>query len=145
MTPVFSAMAPSFVDVSPNDRWLLYTMPRQGRPEVFVRGLSADAAAIRVSTNAGGHSGVWSADGRDLFFVLPDNRTMMTVPFRDGGGRPEIGEPRTLFTLPTSFGLYGIGRDGRFLAGRPTGPERPPGVRVILNWFGELGATPAAK
>jgi hypothetical protein len=141
--PVFSAQAPSDIEVSPHDRWLLYTSPRSGRPEIFVRAFPADAAAVRVST-AGGHSALWSADGRELFFQ--DGRTMMAASFRDDGPRPEIGVPRALFTLPASFELYGVSSDGRrFLAGRLVGPERPPGVRVVLNWFDELGVKAPGK
>ena len=137
-TPVFSTSAPSDTVVSPNDKWLAYVSTRSGRPEVFVRALSVDAAAVRVSTD-GGTDPLWSRDGLEIYFQ--NQRTMMAASFRGDAATPEPGVPRELFTLPVSFDLYDLSKDGRrFLVGRLVGPERPLGVRVILNWFDELRA-----
>ena len=63
---------------------------------------------------------------------------LIAVASRPEGDRPVFGSEATLFALPSSATLYGVGPGGRFLIGRRTEPDPPPGRRVVLNWFEEL-------
>ena len=139
---IFGDVSPSGIQISRDNRWLLYESAVSGVPEVYVRGFAADAAAVRVSTEAAS-TPYWSPDGRQILFKSMN--VVKTASFRGDGHRPEVGVPQTLFNLPASWDLCGVGPDGRFLVTRLVGPERPPGVRVVLNWFREFGASARGK
>ena len=54
---------------SPDGRWIAFWALESGRSEVYVRPFpNVDAGKWTVST-AGGHSPVWSRDGRELFYT----------------------------------------------------------------------------
>ena len=61
--------------LSPNGRWLAYASGRTGRPEVWVKRYP-DGVPVRVSGD-GGVEPLWSADGRELFYLRDD--AMMAV------------------------------------------------------------------
>jgi Tol biopolymer transport system component len=137
---IFRSAAPSDVQLSSDDRWLLYASSMTGRSEIYVRAFTAASAAVRVSTR-GGFNPIWSPNAQEVFFR--SGSTLMSASVRGSGGRPEIGEPQRVFDLPPSSLLFGVSKDGkRFLVGRLAGPDRPPGVRVVLNWFTEFAAAP---
>jgi serine/threonine protein kinase/Tol biopolymer transport system component len=138
---IFRGPSPGTVEVSRDNRWLLYSSRVSGRPEVYVRAFAADSAALRISTEAA-ITPYWSPDGREVFFKSME--ALKVASFRGDGTRPETGIPQTLFNLGSSE-LCGIGPDGRFLVARLAGPDRPPGVRVVLNWFSEFGASAPGK
>ena len=97
--------------------------------------------AQRVSSN-GGHEPLWSADGRELFYLL--GNSVMAVAVTPG---PEFSftAPRTLFSGPylqdTSAGTrtYDVARDGRFLMILPAGENAAgaPASIVVVQNFGE--------
>jgi len=139
---IFRDVSPGSIQISRDNRWLLYGSSISGAPEVYVRAFAADAAAVRVSTEIG-FTPYWSPDGRQI--VFKSTSVVKMASFRGDGNRPEIGVPQALFNLPESWDLCGIGPDGRFLVTRLAGPERAPGVRVVLNWFSEFGASAPGK
>ena len=135
-------------ELSPNDRWLAYQSDETGRFEVYVRPFpDVDAAeAVPIST-AGGTRPAWRRDGRELFYVAPDN-TLMAVALNRG---PTLapGPPTPLFRHD-GLGLVGQGRhydvaeDGRFLLLEPDHDSDSSGdaplVFLVQNWTEELKA-----
>jgi len=122
--------------VSPDGHWLAYVSNETGRSEVYVQPLPGPGSKSRMSTD-GGSLPVWARDGRELFFRNRD--VMMAVAINRSPGF-SAGQPRVLFRS-RSTGLYGIGRDGRFLMieNLPESAAARP-VTVVLNWFEELKA-----
>jgi len=59
---------------SPDGLWLAYVSDESGSDEIYVRAVETPAR-FRVSTG-GGSQPRWRRDGRELFFVGPDNRLM---------------------------------------------------------------------
>jgi Tol biopolymer transport system component len=103
-----------------------------GRFDVRLLSLSAPGSPITV-TSGGARLPRWSRDGRELFYLTPDQR-VVAVPIQT---KPTmtIGRPATLFTLPagTSWNDVDVAPDGRFLAIVPiTDPGGLP-VSVLLN------------
>jgi serine/threonine-protein kinase len=127
--------------VSPDERWLAYHSDSTGRPEIYVRDMTATGGRWQVSTS-GGEEPHWSKDGRELYFRA-GNRMMMAPIER--GSAFHAGTPRLLFE-----GVYNLRSDslrsydvdtatGRFLMIRPIEEGQPPAsIRVTLNWFDEL-------
>jgi Tol biopolymer transport system component len=132
----------SSVQLSSNDRWLVYSSVVSGRSEVYVAPFPAGAPAVRVSNNGGGGA-FWSPAGTEIFFN--HDKHFVSVPFHDEGGRAVIGTEKTLFPLGSS-NVYDVAPDGRrFLVGRLSEPQPVPGIRVVVNWFEELKGLGAGK
>jgi hypothetical protein len=92
----------------------------------------------QISTN-GGNGPRWRADGREIFYLAPDNR-LMAVSINvqlDGGLEP--GTPAPLFTIPSgaSFDITGDGQ--RVLVSQPVGDTSTPPITLILNWHPDPG------
>jgi len=129
--------------VSPDDRWLLYSITTSGTSQVSVKSLATDGMATRVSVKAGADAW-WAPDGWEICFRHGEN--LVGVSFRPAGGRVDIGSERVLFPLPESAALYGVSPDGRrFLVGRHAEPDPVPGLRVALHWCDELAIAGTGK
>ena len=129
---------------SPDGRWVAYVSDESGRDEVYVLPHPEPGVRTLVS-NAGGDQPVWSPDGRELFYVQPEPRSLMAVPIAPA---PSFGAgaPVSLFSglFDTGLSIVGVAsydvhpQDGRFLM---TVPTVGPGIYVVTNWLSEL--TPA--
>jgi Tol biopolymer transport system component len=63
--------------LSPDGRLVSYTSLESGAPQVMVASFPSFAEARQVSVS-GGSSAEWRSDGRELFFIAPDNILMAT-------------------------------------------------------------------
>ncbi len=126
--------------LSPDGRWLAYSSDESGRDEVFVSGFPSPIGKWLVSTD-GGRMPCWRKDGKELFYIAPDNRIVavaVTV-----GSTFARGAPRPLFIAPVSrvgFTEFDVSSDGtRFLVNAlaDEGPGAP--ITVVLNWTAALG------
>jgi Tol biopolymer transport system component len=130
---------------SPDGRWLAYVSEETGQYEIYVQPYSTPGDKVRISTN-GGVGPIWSADGRELFYVEPGGaaglRRMMAVDVDLTAGF-RASRPRQLFegsyagTLP----LRNYDYDGRRFAMMKVLVDGPPNVthmHVVLNWLDEL-------
>ena len=133
--------------VSPDGKWLAYTLTGAFSQEVYVRPFpQVDNGRWRISTS-GGSQPLWSPDGRKLFFAAPGGAMSVSV---DAAPTFRAGTPTVMFELPTFYSSGGrIGRqwdiapDGeRFLVMNPgevaAGERSPSRIVVVLNWFEEL-------
>jgi Tol biopolymer transport system component len=134
-------------EISPDGRWIAYDSDESGEFQVYVRPFpDVNEDKSQVSTD-GGHSPLWSLDGRELYYRNGD--TVMTVKVeKDPAFKP--GKPEILFQgkyVPGQgfFSTWAIGRDGRFLmmkavesAGKAPDAESPRKIHVVLNWLEEL-------
>jgi serine/threonine protein kinase len=134
----------TFGQFSPDGRWIAYESDESGRNEVYVQGFAPDtvpAAAVgkwQISTDGGGKPR-WRADGKELFYLAPDQK-MMAVPVTTGA-RFEPGVAVPLFqTNVTGFFSYDVSADGRFLLHARSEAARPAAspIVVLLNWRAAL-------
>ena len=132
--------------LSSDGRWIAYQTDESGEIEVLVRPFPEIEDGRWVATIDGGHSPLWSPDGRELFFYSGD--TMWAVPvetepsFRAGNPEPlfqgtyQVGDLR--------FWPFDIAPDGeRFLmlkrgATPADDAAASPELVVVFNWFEEL-------
>jgi hypothetical protein len=125
--------------LSPDGRWLAYDSDESGRTDVYVRPFpNVNERKWVVSTN-GGHHGVWSPDGRELFYAI--GSALMRVAVDAKGDRFAAGTPESLFSGP--FDLltthYTIAPDGNHFIMVEADPNaRPTQIQVVLNWQEEL-------
>src|SRR5262249_25136480 len=67
---------------SPDGKWVAYTSDASKRDEVYVQSFPAGGNEIQISSN-GGSQPRWRKDGKELFYLTPDNK-LMTVAVKIG-------------------------------------------------------------
>jgi serine/threonine-protein kinase len=127
--------------LSPDGRWLAYSSNESGRYEIYLQAFPVSGQRIQISIE-GGHSPVWSRDGRELVF-LQGTTKMMAVQILPGKELTP-SRPSLLFEARFDFG-YDVAPDGRFIVAQRD-PQAPPvPVHIVLNWFDELRAKAPVK
>jgi eukaryotic-like serine/threonine-protein kinase len=123
---------------SPDGRWVAYTSLESGRNEVYVTPFPAGGARWQVST-AGGNLPRWRGDGRELYFLSPDE-VLMAATVTPGKDRFEVQTVVPLFRTNLSVSPrtdqypYDVTADGnRFLVTASGDPE-PPRVALVVSW-----------
>ncbi len=147
-TPVlFQGSAANETDgqFSPDGRWIAYVSDESGRNEVYVREfvLGADgkpeATAHRLVSNGGGSVPRWREDGKELVYLAPDRKTVMSVEIST---QPSFhaAPPVVLFALPAAAsGVPAMAPDGkRFVALMPPAQNGPETFNVVLNFAAAL-------
>ena len=126
---------------SPDGRWVAYAADDSGRPEIYVQAFPSTTQRWRVST-AGGEEPQWSRDGRELFFVSPDDWLNAASVTRRGSSL-EFGGAQRLFRIAAKYSTlrnrYAVGADGnRFLIDTPMSEDALVPLTVVVNWRGVL-------
>jgi Tol biopolymer transport system component len=130
--------------LSPDGRWMAYTSNESGIYEVYVQSFPAAGGKWQVSTS-GGVQPHWRHDGKELFYLAPDNK-LMSVAVR-AGATFEAGTPEVLFQTRT-YGLvpvvgwsqqYDVTADGqRFLLNVDVSDVTAAPLTVVTNWTSGL-------
>ncbi len=130
--------------MSPDGRWVAYASSDAGASQIFVRPFpNSDAGRWQVS-NGGGTSPVWSADGRELFFM--DDAGRLVAAELGAGTTFNVTELKPLFDArrfahPGYHQAFEVTRDGRFVFLAPPGAAAPTTRLVeVVNWFADLQA-----
>ncbi|MEO5896436.1 MAG: hypothetical protein ABIS06_12105 [Vicinamibacterales bacterium] len=128
--------------ISPDGRWLAYQSTTSGQLEVYLLPFPGPGARVAVSAN-GGENPLWSSDGRELFYISRDEKTM--VVSITPGTTLSVSAPRVLYEgryRPGSNAVtpFDISLDGRrFLRVQQVQPDRPvTRIDIVLNWLSEL-------
>jgi eukaryotic-like serine/threonine-protein kinase len=116
--------------ISPDGRWVAYVSNESRRSEIYVQSFPTPGPRLQISVGGGGEPR-WRADGRELYYLAPDNR-LMAVAIAAAGSTLEPSPPQILFSL-SSPQAYEPSPDGqRFLVARTISEASP--ISVILNW-----------
>jgi serine/threonine-protein kinase len=139
--------------ISPDGRWLAYTSPKSGIPQIFVRSLGADGkprgGLWQISASGGGQP-LWSRAGRQLLFASPDNH-VMAVEYSVSGDafqalKPQLWTERPIGTTSGNGPFahsYDLTADGkRIITWDPDevrgGAKANLHITARTNWFGEV-------
>jgi hypothetical protein len=131
----------SQAQIAPNGRWIAYTSDETGHSEVYVQSFPHPGSKRQVSS-IGGVQPRWRKDGKELFYLSPDEQLMAVTVRGEAEIDVEPAHPLFRTQLPmwatggppiwrTSYAVAGDGQ--RFLLNNP--PEHPaPPITVVLNW-----------
>jgi hypothetical protein len=136
--------------LSPDGRWVAYVSDETGRYEAYVRPFPGPGGKSPVSVD-GGIYPRWRRDGRELYYVAPDNR-LMAVPIQAGsdGHTLSSGTPVALFSTRLATGSnvlvggynsrpqFAVAADGRFLMNVTAEETITSPITLVLNWQEEL-------
>jgi hypothetical protein len=136
--PVTETASAGLGSLSPDGRWLLYTLNFAGRSEVFVRTLPKEAGGSaadgrRQITFSGGAEPKWRADGKEIFYLSPEG-ALMAVPVEFGENFFRPGTPQELFKTREAMSFDATANGQRFLVNQPVADSSDTPVTVILNW-----------
>jgi hypothetical protein len=108
-----------------------FTSNEGGRKDVYVAPFPSKGTRQPVSPG-GGQLPRWSRDGRELFYLSPDNALIVVSVSATG----ELGKAAALITMAPGAGWvnYDVAPDGRFIALVPeqSAPAQP--LTAIVNW-----------
>jgi eukaryotic-like serine/threonine-protein kinase len=115
---------------SPNVHWIAYQSNESGRVEVYIQPFPGPGGRKQISTG-GGTSPQWGREGKELFYLDPDNR-LMAVSLALNGPKVEPGTGEALFSLSPGA-AYTASPDGQqFLINEIT--KDPSPITILLNW-----------
>jgi Tol biopolymer transport system component len=123
---------------SPDGRWVAYHSNESGRYEIYVRPFPKPGGQWQISAG-GGISPRWRRDGRELYYIAPDNRLMAVSISTKGAtldpAAPVALFPTRLFAGPGAFAAqYAVAPDGRFLINAAAENAAPLPITLLLNW-----------
>jgi Tol biopolymer transport system component len=131
--PFAVVQAPSFEIgsvFSPSGRWIAFVSNESGRNEVYAQPFPGPGAKMQISV--GGGSGLrWPRQGRELFYVAPDNE-LMAVEVSEQGSTLMVSTPRRVLSLLPEDEYIPSPDGQRFVVNRIVSP--PPPISIILNW-----------
>jgi eukaryotic-like serine/threonine-protein kinase len=120
---------------SPDGRLVAYVSSESGRNEVYVTPFPAPRGKWQISTT-GGNWPRWRRDGRELFYLAPDNR-LMAAEVNGAGSGFEVGAVRPLFQTQARINrrfMYDVSADGqRFLINTLVEQVVQP-ITLVVNW-----------
>ena len=136
-------------DFSPDGRFLAYQSNESGQFEIYVRTFPGAEGKWLVS-NAGGTQPRWGRDGKELFYIAPDERLMAVSLRADKTGREldvatAVPLFRTNLVTASATGVltiaagpkqqYVVAADGRFLMIVPAAESATPApISIVVNW-----------
>ncbi len=131
--------------LSPDGRWLAYRCDESGRFELYVVSFPALDQKVRVSSEGAAPTPNapiplirWRNDGRELYYVAGDARTIMAVPVEIGASF-HAGPPRALFRLERETVAANISPDGTtIVVSVPAQAENRSILNLVVNWQREM-------
>jgi eukaryotic-like serine/threonine-protein kinase len=119
---------------SPDGRWVAYASDVSGAPEIYVRPFRESGGTWRVS-NRGGQTPSWRGDGREIYYLAPDD-TLMAAPVTNTSPF-ETGPSAPLFKIAVSESpdaQYDVFPDGkRFVVNQRISARDEP-INVLVHW-----------
>jgi hypothetical protein len=132
--------------ISPDGRWLAYSSAASGRFEIYVMPFSPQRKATGrkwLVSNGGGHSPVWSRNGRELFYGGLDRRVQVAAYTVKGDSfvaeKPRFWSEKQVADIG-SFPGFDVAPDGKRVLAlfAADDPRAETLVRVLLNVDSEL-------
>ncbi len=149
-----SPPASQFIDggasLSPDGHWIAYQSNRAGAIAVYIERFPERGSLQKVS-RSGGFAARWAPDGKELYYLSLDGRSLMAVPVSTGETL-NVGTERKLFdgsfrTSGPGIRPYDVMPDGkRFVMIRQdSATTESPRLIVVQHWTEELNRLVPAR
>jgi serine/threonine protein kinase/WD40 repeat protein len=138
---------------SPDGRWVSYTSPESGTPQVIVVPFDAtkvsdtDPGAVTSLTGgqyqisaSGGSMARWRGDGKEILYIGPG--AMMAAEVDGKGNSFSARKEQALFKSPEGFGFYDVAPDGKRFVTSRTGANPNTPLTLVQNWTALLANKP---
>lgn len=124
--------------LSPDGRWMAYAFREVGRTDVYVQPFPATGAKWQISPGGGSYP-VWSAKGRELFYLSSDQK-IVAVDVTEGASGFAFSSPHSLFEVRlagweriSQGSPFAVTPDGqRFLVSSASDVVTP--ITLVMNW-----------
>jgi Tol biopolymer transport system component len=116
---------------SPNGDWIAYESDESGRYEVHMRRFPS-AEDRKPISREGGRSPQWRRDGRELYYLAPD-QTLMAVAVDEATGDVGVPQPLPVKAVGASSSYAASGDGRRFLVKTVDAPASWE-FTVVVNW-----------
>jgi Tol biopolymer transport system component len=122
---------------SPDGKWIAYASDENLQRQVYIRSFPGGDVKTQVSTE-GGAQPQWRADGKELFFIAPDN-TIMAAAISVSASGLTASTPQGLFTAnvrqPKSIrNQFAVSADGQRFLILSAIDRQPSPIVTVLNW-----------
>jgi eukaryotic-like serine/threonine-protein kinase len=123
---------------SPDGRYVAYASHESGKYEIYVQSFPQHLGKWQISTR-GGEEPAWRRDGKELFYLTPENK-LMAVEVHTVAGQFQAAIPKPLFQAQLVQGLlwrnrYVVSANGQqFLMLSPVRNSEANPITVVLNW-----------
>jgi eukaryotic-like serine/threonine-protein kinase len=122
---------------SPDGKWIAFTSDASQDFQVYIQS-SADATVQAQVSTRGGVQPQWRRDGKELYYVAPDN-TIMAAAIDARAGTIRAAAPQPLFTAnidqtSTLRNQYAVSADGQRFLLLSLVNRHPLPIVVVLNW-----------
>jgi Tol biopolymer transport system component len=131
-----------FPRFSPRGRLVSYQSDDSGRNKVYVVPRPQTGDKWEISPE-GGIQPLWRADGKELFYIGPDN-TIMAVDVHEGPSTIQFGTPRRLFQVPIAVlasrqpsWMWDVAADGKKFLITLTKDDPAP-LTLVTGWRADL-------
>jgi hypothetical protein len=129
-----------------------YTSKESGREEIYVvpfdaarvlntalGSANASAGGRWLISASGGHSPRWRRDGKEIFYLSPDNQ-LMAAGVEERGNSIEVQTAQPLFRTVVApfFSPYDVTPDGKKFVINTTNVQNAP-LTLVVNWTARLG------
>jgi len=134
-----TAFNEQFGQFSPDGRWVAYQSNESGNNEIYAAPFPGPGGKRQISAG-GGSFARWRRDGREIFYMGPDQR-LMAAEVSLKGDTLEVGAARPLFGPVSVSGsyLYDVSADGqRILAAVPPTQNASEPLTLVQNWTAGL-------
>ena len=127
---------------SPDGKWIAYVSDEGQERQVYVRSFPDGTKKVQASPG-GGNEPEWRRDGKELFYLAPDD-TLMAADVRFNGAEIAVGAPQPLFQTNVqqdrvTRNTYAASVDGqRFLVLSPVVDPNASPLVAVLNWTAGL-------
>jgi hypothetical protein len=127
-------------------KWVAYISDESGTDELYVMTMPGGTPSKWQISDGGAYAPRWARDGRELFYIGPDLRTVMVVEVEPGPVF-RAGPPRALFKLPARINgsraandqAFAVSPDGNtFLVALAAQESAASGINIVLNWQADL-------
>ncbi len=115
---------------SPDGRWLAYYSFESGGRDVSLRPVEASGERFRISSG-GGTMPRWRRDGKELYYLAPDNEVMRVA--LSSSVPPQPSAPAALFRVESVVRDYDVAADGQRFLVDVAEPDPAP-ISVLANW-----------